>query len=321
MLSVFVCNGGRKEPSLAGFLSAFVCNCSQYSCVSTPAPGLSPRAWGRACNFAPSGTKRRFIPACVGEGMTDGFLWYVIRVYPRVRGGGASPVAATGSIYSGLSPRVGEGFPGSASRVKRLVYPRARAPQCRPIGQRLVYSARFLRLEPGGGGPGLPPEGKGRGRRSSGECLSGFAFGSSLQRWCWPSLCARGGGWLGPEPRPPTLGLFPRVWGKECMGTLLFQIQRFIPARVGESAWGFIYARSSLQRWCCLSPCARGKVGLVLRRAVPVDLSPRVRASLLALVCDWWVYPRARGRADEGCAGMDCDLGLSPRVGEPASGV
>ena len=144
MLSVFVCNGGRKEPSLAGFLSAFVCNCSQYSCVSTPgsipacageprsapvftewqrvyprvcggtqpdgsvtkrAVGLSPRVRGNLVVACRCRSWLRSIPACAGEPSACPRRSTPMRVYPRVCGGTSRPASDDGNA-AGLSPRV-----------------------------------------------------------------------------------------------------------------------------------------------------------------------------------------------------------------------
>ena len=67
--------------------------------------GLSPRVRGNLPLRRPPRLRRRSIPACAGEPTTAGLRYTVRGVYPRVCGGTASAVPASGALI-GLSPRV-----------------------------------------------------------------------------------------------------------------------------------------------------------------------------------------------------------------------
>ena len=109
--------------------------------------------------------------------------WVYPRAHGRCTGGWVLPRRSPASFY-GLSVR-GRVSIGLRAVKGSLGSPTCAHAGCLGLGQGLwelcrqcflVYLACFLRLEPGGGGPGLLPPVEGRGRRSSGGSSGEYSF-------------------------------------------------------------------------------------------------------------------------------------------------
>ena len=250
--------------------------------------GLSPRVRGNHLAAHLPDSAGRSIPACAGEPSTTAGRTAARAVYPRVCGGTGSSVAGK-AAQKGLSPRV---------RGNRRHQP--------PAGV-CVWS--------------IPA--------CAGEPLSPVAIWRAW--WVYPRVC--GGTAAGWSRRDLARGLSPRVRGN--LTGLLVRVpkRRSIPACAGEPL-----SRDILKPTSLVYPRVCGGTGCVVRfRIAGIGLSPRVRGNLgLGLGVPFGggsipacageprrfrgrrtgrrVYPRVCGGTMDKQAGINCVVGLSPRV-------
>ena len=85
--------------------------------------GSSPLARGKPPDEPPGGEGRRIIPACAGETSPSGRLEAPRRDHPRLRGGNAQMLGATGGVHGSSPLARGKPAPGGAQVVELRIIP------------------------------------------------------------------------------------------------------------------------------------------------------------------------------------------------------